>query len=69
MYNSLNGNLLSSRQYDTATYSQEVNRRSLLINSDGTAAYSVGRHLTTDKAFIFRYNPTDTVSTTPIWQK
>jgi hypothetical protein len=41
----------------------------LLINSAGTAAYAVGTHLTTNKAFIFRYNPTDTASTAPIWQK
>jgi hypothetical protein len=40
-----------------------------VINSAGTAAYAFGTHLATNKAFIFRYNPTDTASTTPIWQK
>ena len=40
-----------------------------MINSAGTAAYAVGKHLSTNKAFIFRYDPTDTASTTPVWQK
>ena len=69
VYNSLNGNMLSSKKYDTASYLLDANRRSLLIKSDGTAAYVVGKHLITNKAFIFRYNPTNTASTTPIWQK
>ena len=41
----------------------------MLINSAGTAAYAVGTHLTSNKTFIIRYDPTDTASTTPIWQK
>ncbi len=40
-----------------------------MINSAGTASFAVGTHLTRNKAFIFRYNPTNAASTTPDWQK
>ncbi len=46
VYNSLNGSLLSSRKYDAQNYSLEPNMRLLLLNSGGTAAYVVGKHLT-----------------------
>ncbi len=69
VYNSFTGNQLSSRKYDTASYDLEANRRSLLINSSGTAAYATGIHLISNYAFILRYNPIDISSTAPIWQK
>ena len=41
----------------------------MLINSDGTAAYASGKLVSDNIPIIFRFDPTDTVSTSPVWQK
>lgn len=69
-----NGNVISSRQYNSLSFWQNEGTRSLLIKSDGSAAYLLGERITPGSSVcydmqLFKFTPTLTTESAPVWAR